>query len=88
MSKFDKTTLKQVVNNLLNPSGRIANIDAGATAGLSIPIPPFVLRENFLMRLTATCNIFRYYDTIGRPLTDGSLKWDPLIRKFKKTGKL
>jgi len=39
---FDKETIQQIAGNLRCPGGRISDPSAGAAAGDTIPIPPFV----------------------------------------------
>jgi hypothetical protein len=34
-------------------------------------------------RLTAACEIIRYYETVGRPLTAANIQWDTVIKNFE-----
>jgi hypothetical protein len=79
---FDKETLKQVADNLRRPGGRVPNPDPGAAAGAMIPTPPFVFGAKSQMRLLAACDLVRYYETVGREITTGNIRWDPVIKNF------
>ena len=34
------------------------------------------------MRLEVACNLIRFYDTIGRPLTAANVQWNPIMSRF------
>ena len=80
LAEFDKSPLKQIADNLRRPGGRIADPSPGAGAGATIPTPPFVFGAKSQMRMEVACNLIRFYDTIGRPLTAANLKWDVMYK--------
>ena len=87
LADFDKDSLKQVADNSRNPRGRIANLDPNAPAGSSILRPPFIFGAKSKARLLAACNLIRFYATIGRGLTPGAIRWDPVIQNFQQQWK-
>jgi hypothetical protein len=79
---FDKDTLQQVADNLRRPGGRIQDPTPGAAEGATIPTPPFVFGAKSQKRLLAACNIVRYYEETGRPLTTANIQWNTVIKNF------
>ena len=79
LADFDKSAILQITENLRKPGDRIPNPDPGAT----IPRPPFVFGAKSQMRVLAACDLIRFYVTIGRMLTAGNIRWDPIIKDFK-----
>jgi hypothetical protein len=83
---FDKTAIQQIADNLRQPGGRIADPNAGAPGGLlagaTILMPPFVFGAKSQKRLLVACEIVRYYETVGRPLTAANMQWDPVLKNF------
>jgi hypothetical protein len=79
---FDKDTLQQVADNLRRPGGRIQDPTPGAVLGATIPTPPFVFGAKSQKRLLAACDIVRYYEGTGRPLTAGNIQWNTVIKNF------
>jgi len=83
LAKIDKENLKQIAENLRRPAGRVPDPNAGANApNATIPTPPFVFRAICHLRIKAAIDIFRFYETIGRPLTPGNVRWDQVIKSF------
>ena len=87
---FDKDTIEQVSNNLRRPTGRITDPNYVAPNPLpvpppqapTIPQPPFVFGAKSQKRLLVACDLIRFYETIGRPLTAPNVMWDPTMRNF------
>jgi hypothetical protein len=79
---FDKDTLQQVADNLRRPGGRVQDPTPGAAVGATIPTPPFVFGAKSQKRLLAACDIVRYYEETGRPLTTANIQWNTVIKKF------
>ena len=74
LGEFQKASLKQVFDNLRNLGGRIPNPDPNAAQGATIPMPPFTFGAKSLLRMTITCDIVRYYETVGRALTAANIR--------------
>ena len=79
---FDKDSLQQIASNLRRPGGRIPDPDPNAPRGATIPTPPFVFGAKSQMRLGVACNLVRFYETIGRPLTASNISWNPIMSRF------
>jgi len=79
--EFDKDTLGQVAESLRKPGDRIANPDPNAPVGSTIPRPPYVIGAKSLKRLQQACDLVRYYETTGRPITSQNIAY-PIIRRF------
>ena len=87
---FDKDTIEQVSNNLRRPTGRITDPNYVAPNPLpvpppqapTIPQPPFVFGAKSQKRLLVACDLIRFYETIGRPLTAPNVMWNPTMRNF------
>jgi hypothetical protein len=82
LNDFDKDTLQQVADNLRRPGGRVPDPTPGAAAGATIPTPPFVFGAKSQKRLLAACDIVRYYEETGRPLTAANIQWNSVIKNF------
>jgi hypothetical protein len=82
LNDFDKDTLQQVADNLRRPGGRVPDPTPGAAAGATIPTPPFVFGAKSQKRLLAACDIVRYYEETGRPLTAANIQWNTVIKNF------
>jgi hypothetical protein len=50
--------------------------------GEIIPTPPFVFGSKSQQRLLAACDIVRYYEETGRPLTAANIQWNTVIKNF------
>ena len=79
---LDKDTIKQIADNLRRPSGWIQYPTPGAAAGATIPTPPFLFGAIYQKCLLTACDLMRYYDTTGRPLTPGNIASNPIMRNF------
>ena len=80
--EFDRSSLQQITGNLQRPGGQIPNPTLGEDPGATIPTQPFVFGAKSQERLKVACNLIRFYETIGRPLTASNIAWDPLMRLF------
>ena len=87
LTGFDKDTMKTVADNLRNPGGRIPNPDPNAPPGSTIARPPFVFGAKSNKRLLEACDLIRFYETIGRPLTAANILYNPIIRNFAQQWK-
>jgi hypothetical protein len=87
LADFDEETLKKAATNLRNPGDRIPNPDENATAGSTIPRPPYVFGAQSQKRLMEAGELIRFYETIGRTLTAANIKFDPIIKDFTKQWK-
>ena len=81
LADFDKETLVQVANNLRRPGGRIPD---PAVRGGMVATPPFVFGAKSQLRLGLAGHLVRYYNTVGRELSAGNMKWDPVIKDFRE----
>jgi hypothetical protein len=79
---FDKDTISAVADSLRRPNDRIPNPDPGAAPGATIPRPPYVFSALSQKRLLEAANLVRFYEIVGRELTPGNLRYDPVIRDF------
>ena len=79
---LDKDTIKQIADNLRRPGGWIQYPTPGAAAGATIPTPPFLFGAIYQKCLLTACDLMRYYDTTGRPLTPGNIASNPIMRNF------
>ena len=80
--EFDKVSIQQIVSSLRRPGGRIADPTPGAPAGSTIPQPPFRFGAKSQSRMEVACDLLRFYETIGRPVTAANLKWSTVMLKF------
>ena len=80
--EFDEGSLKQITDNLRRPGGRVPDPDPNAAAGATIPTPAFVFGAKSQLRLKAAFDIARYYETTGRALSVGNMRWNPVIKTF------
>jgi hypothetical protein len=67
LSEFDKDTISQIASNLRRPA-----------AGNH-----YVFGAKSQKRLAVACEIVRYYETVGRPLTAANLAWNTVIKNFE-----
>lgn len=67
LSEFDKDTIYQIASNLRRPP-----------AG-----DHYVFGAKSQKRLTAACEIVRYYETVGRIMTAANIQWDTVIKNFE-----
>ena len=80
--EFDERSLRQITDNLRRPGGRVPDPNPNASAGATIPTPAFVFSAKSQLRLKAACDISRYYETTGRDLSSGNMRWNPVIKTF------
>ena len=69
---FDKDTIDQMANNLRRPPGGVNAFAFGARSQ---------------KRLLAATKLVRFYDTIGRPLTQDNIQWTPVMQNFEEQWK-
>ena len=86
LADFDKDTMAQVAENLRKPNDRVSNPDKGAPAGSTIPRPAYVFGAKSQKRLLEACDLIRYYETTGRPLTAPSIRYN-VIKNFTEQWK-
>ena len=67
---FDKDALKQLADNLRRPGGAVA-------------VAAFVFGAKSQTRLKVACDLVRFYETVGRPLTAANIQWTPVMKNFK-----
>ena len=85
--EFDKDTLNQVAENLRKPGERVPNPDPNAAAGSTIQRAPYVFGAKSHKRLLETSELVRFYKAIGRPLTAGIIRYDPITKDFTEQWK-
>eukprot|EP00957_Ditylum_brightwellii_P058804 4458028-Ditylum_brightwellii.AAC.1 len=75
LADFDKSSIKQIAENLKRPAGRIPDPTPGAAPGTTIPTPLFTFGAKSQQRLLVACELIWYYDTVDRRLTPSNLRW-------------
>ena len=83
LTEFDTEAFKEIAANLRRPTGRIPDPNPGAAEGATIPQPPFVFGAKSQQRLKAAAELTRYYETINRPITPASMRWNYVVSNFK-----
>lgn len=83
LAGFDKETLQQLADNLRRPGGRIPDPNPNADPGATIPTPPFTFGAKSQKRLSVACDLVRYYETVGRELTPGNIRWTHVVSNFE-----
>jgi hypothetical protein len=83
LADFDKDALQQLADNLRHPGGRIPDLNPAAAAGVTIPTPPFVFGVKSQKQLAVACDLVRYYNTIGRPLSAVNMQWESVMKNFE-----
>ena len=83
LADFDKDSLQQLADNLRRPGGRVPDPNPNAAPGATIPTPPFVFGVKSQKWLLVACNLVRYYNAVGRPLTAANLQWNTVMRNFE-----
>ena len=68
LGEFDKDQIVQIAKNLRSPVGNAAALNLGAKS---------------IKRLTAACDLVRYYETVARTLTAANMQWTGPIRNFE-----
>ena len=80
---FEKDSLQQLADNLRKPGGRISDPDPNAPAGATIPTPAFTYGAKSQKRLTVTCDLIRFYQTVARDLTAANIQWNQVMSNFE-----
>ena len=80
---FDKDSLQQLVDNLRRPGGCVLDPNPGAPPGSTIPTPPFVFGAKSQKCISITCDLVRYYTTVGRDLTVANIQWNTVMKNSK-----
>ena len=80
---FDKDLLQQLADNLRCPGGQVPDPNPGAPAGATIPTPPFIFGAKSQKRIAITCELVRFYATVGWDLTAANLQWNTIMKKFE-----
>ena len=83
LADFDKDSLQQLADNLRRPGGRIPDPDPNAAAGATIPTPPFTFGAKSQKRISAACDLVRYYTTVARPITAANMQWNTVMKNFE-----
>ena len=76
-------SLQQLADSLRKPGGRIVDPDPNAPAGATIPMPAFTYGAKSQKRLTVTCDLTRYYQTVRRDLTAANIQWNQVMSNFE-----
>ena len=79
---FNKDSIAQIADNMRKPGDRIANPDPGAPPGSTIPRPPYMFGAKSQQRLLVACELVRYYETVGQPLTAANMHWNTVDCNF------
>ena len=72
LAEFDNDTINQIASNLRRPAV------APAAGGHH-----FVFGAKSQKRLTVACELIRFYNTVGRPLTAANIQWVTVIQNFE-----
>ena len=83
LADFDKDSLQQLADNLRRPGGRVPDPNPGAPAAATIPTPPSVFGAKSQKRIAVTCDLVRFYATVGRDLTAANLQWNTVMKNFE-----
>ena len=83
LADFDKDSLQQLADNLRWPGGRVPDPNPGAPPGATIPTPPFVFGTKSQKHIAITCDLVRFYTTVGRDLTVANLQWSTVMKNFE-----
>ena len=68
LDEFNKEDLEQIAKNIRAPA-------AGGVAAV-------VLGAKSLKRLIVACDLVRFYNMVGRPLTAANVKWTHVMKNF------
>ena len=82
LGEFDKDMLQQIADNLRRPGGRVpfpnyvppSHMPVPDPVVPTVPTPSFIFGAKIQKRLQVACELDRFYDTIGRPLTAANVK--------------
>ena len=83
LTDFEKDSLQQLADNLRKPGGRIPDPDPNAPAGATNPTPAFTYGAKSQKRLTVACDLIRYYQTVGRELTEANIQCNQVMSNFE-----
>ena len=85
---LDEVMMKNLVDNLRKPGGRIRDPDhEGDGPAAMIDTPPFIFGAKSHKRLMVAARAVRYQDTVGRSLTAALMQWDPVLKNFDQQWK-
>jgi hypothetical protein len=79
LAEFGKDDFAALAASLRRPPA----IPDPANAGVLVPQAPFVLGAKSLKRLKIAAEAVRYYDSIGRTLTPGNLRYSTTLKSFE-----
>ena len=79
LADFNK---QQLADNLRHPGGRVPDPNPAAQPGSTIPTPPFVFGAKSQRCIAVSCDLVKYYRTVGRELTAANLQWDTVMKNF------
>ena len=82
LADFNKNSLQQLADNLRHPGGHVLDSNPGAPPGSTIPTPPFVFGAKSQRHITVTCDLVKYYTTVGHDLTAANLQWNTIMKNF------
>ena len=54
----------------------------GAPPGSTIPTPPFVFGAKSQRHIAVTCDLGKYYTTVGHDLAAANLQWNTIMKNF------
>ena len=80
----DAKTIKSIAENLRRPGGRIPDPANGPNDIATIPQPPFTFGARSQHRLAEACDLLRFYETIGREVTAGNIRFTNVIKNFSE----
>ena len=87
LEEFDDDDFDTIMSNLRKPTGMVPNPMAGAGANgipAMVPQPPFVFGAKSLKRIKIAANAVRYYNTIGRPITNANMHFTNVLKGFNE----
>jgi hypothetical protein len=93
LAELTKDSFKQMVANFRKPAGMFqppalpAVPPAAPVLPPMEPLPPVVFGAISQRRLSAACDLIRFYQMIGRELTVANINWDPVISNFAEQWK-
>lgn len=79
LSEFYKNDLNQLADNLRRPGGRVPDPN---NPQATIPTPPFIFGMKSQKRLLIACDLVRYHQMCGRPLTVANTRWNNCMKNF------
>ena len=87
LSEFEDADFKQLAYNLSHPPATLRAAPAAVAGGpagpaVLVPTEPFVLGAKSLCHLKIAAQAVRYYESVQRPLTAGSMDFATTLRNF------